>query len=178
MAKKEKLEVNKGAGKIASVMAKVYNAVGKQGNIITQICTSVASAYRGVDVPTADLRFIVDSVARQCNWGAKSIGQRSSDARKIIRNYATIPEAMELYAKKSDTFTWHEALKLTTKLNGGNTPRQAVAALINAPKPASQSWDKQLTSCLTRISNIDSRSAKLIAFRKGLAALATKHGVG
>lgn len=178
MAKQEsKTEVHKGATKVASGIAKVFDTVAKQGNILTQCVTSVKSVYRGADVPVADERFIADNVARIRNWSKASEGPRKSEVRKIVRNYALIPEAMQLYQRKHDTFTWHTAMKLVTKLNAGNTPKQAVAAMVatasaSAPKPMAV-----FAAAIARIVNLDTRSPKVIAFRKDLAKLLDKHNL-
>lgn len=172
------IEVNKGAGKVAAGISKVLDTVSKQGNILHTCVTLVQSVYKGVDVPKADEKFIAEAVARQRKWSAASAGPRKSEVRKIVRNYLAIPEAMKLLAKKRDTFTWHDAMKLVTRLNNPNfTTKQAVAAMLSAPVKEKPTALKQVTTCLTRIGNIETRSAKIIAFRKDLSALAAKHGM-
>lgn len=177
MSKETKVEVRKGATKVASGIAKVFDTVSKQGNILTQCVTSVRSVYRGAEVPVVDERFIADNVARIRNWSKASEGPRKSEVRKIVRNYALIPEAMQLYQKKHDTFTWHTAMKLVTKLNGGNTPRQAVAAMVATSDSAPPNALKVFASCITRIVNLETRSQKIIAFRKDLSKLLDKHNL-
>lgn len=177
MAAKEKVQVNKGATKVASTIAKVFDTVSKQGNIITQCVTSVKAVYRGAEVPVADERFIADNVARIRGWSEASAGPRKSEVRKIVRNYLTIPEAIQLYMKKADSFTWHEAMQLLTQLNKGLTVRQAVAAMVSKPDAAAPSALKVFASCITKIQNLETRSQKVIGFRKDLVKLLDKHGL-
>lgn len=177
MSTNEKQDVNKGASKVASTIAKVYDTVAKQGNVITQCVSAVKAVYRGADVPRCDEQFIADAVARQRGWSEKSAAPRKSEVKKIVRNYITIPEAMQLYSKKHDTFTWHTALKLVTKLNAGNTPRQAVAAMVattSANKPTALSV---FNNAITRIQNLETRSRKIIEFRKDLTKLLDDHNL-
>ena len=178
MSKQEKVEVNKGATKVASAVAKVFGDVAKQGNIITQCVIAVKAVYKGAEVPKADQSFIANNVARQRGWSERSAASRKSEVRKILRNYMTIPEAMQLYSKKADTFTWHEAMRLCVSLNGGNTPKQAVAALLSA-NTATKTVNavKRFATLITGIQNLETRSTKIIAFRKDLTALLAKHNL-
>lgn len=173
----DKQEVKKGASKVASGIAKVFDTVSKQGNILTQCVTAVKGTYRGAEVPVADERFIADNVARIRNWSKASEGPRKSEVRKIVRNYALIPEAMQLYQKKHDTFTWHTAMRLVTKLNGGNTPKQAVAAMVATTSANAPTALKVFAAAITRIVNLETRSSKIIAFRKDLSKLLDKHNL-
>ncbi len=177
MAKQEKEQVNKGASKVASTIAKVFDTVSKQGNIITQCVTSVKAVYRGADVPVTDERFIADNVARIRGWSAASASARKSEVRKIVRNYLTIPEAVEMYVKKHGGLSWHQAMQLATQLNKGLTCRQAVLAMTTKAEVPKVAAPKQIAALLTRISNIETRSSKIIAFRKDLSALVSKHGL-
>lgn len=176
MSKETKVEVHKGATKVANTVAKVFGAVAKQGNIITQCVTAVKSVYKGEPVPKADLSFIADNVARIRGWSAASANARKSEVRRIVEAYVTLPEAMEMYAKKSDTFTWHQAVKLARLLNS-NTPRQAVAAMLAAPSAQKQTAIQVFDSAINRIVNLETRSQKIIGFRRDLAKLLDKHNL-
>lgn len=175
--KQDKPTVNKGALKIANTIAKVYDTVSKQGNIVTQCVSIVATMYRGNDVPAIDERFIADNVARIQRWTPKSAGPRKSEVRKMVRNYRTIPEALQVFAKRNGGVSWHEAMKLLTQLNKGLTIRQAVTACFATAVAANVPAPKVLAALLTRISNIETRSAKIIAFRQDLSKLCAKHGI-
>jgi len=175
--KQDKPVVKAGASKVANVIAKVFDALSSNGNVITQCVSSLRSVYRGSDVPVQDIAFIADNVARIRGWSDKSAGPRKSEVRKIVRNYTSLDEAVKLYKKKSATFTWHECMKLLTQMNKEQTTRQAVAACLVTAAPTKVAAPKQLASLLTRISNIETRSAKIIAFRIDLNKLAAKHGL-
>lgn len=171
-----KEKVNKGASKVASTIAKVFDTVSKQGNIITQCVTSVKAVYRGAEVPAMDERYIADAVARTRGWSPASAAARKSEVRKIVRNYLTIPEAVQLYAKKHAGLTWHQAMGLLTQLNKGLTPRKAVLAMSVKAEAAVVPAPKQIAALLTRISNVETRSQRIIKFRKDLSLLSAKHG--
>lgn len=169
--------VRKGATKVANTIAKVFDAVASGGNIVTQCVSSLRSVYRGAEVPTHEVKFIADNVARIRGWSDSSAGPRKSEVRKIVRNYLKLDEAIAMYRKKSESFTWHECMKLLTQLNKDQSLRQAVTACLVSAEPATVPAPKRLSNLLTSISNIETRSAKIIAFRKDLSKLITKHGV-
>ena len=169
--------VRKGATKVANTIAKVFDAVASGGNIVTQCVSSLRSVYRNAEVPAHEIKFIADNVARIRKWSDSSAGPRKSEVRKIVRNYLKLDEAITMYNKKSDTFTWHDAMKLLTQLNKDQSPRQAVTACLVTAEPARVSAPKRLSNLLASISNLETRSAKIIAFRKDLYKLIDKHGV-
>ena len=173
----DKPAVRKGATKVANTIAKVFDTVASGGNVITQCVTSLKSVYRGAEVPTHEEQFIANQVARIRKWSDKSAVARKSEVRKIVRNYLKLDEAVDMYRKKSDTFTWHECMKLLTQLNKDQTTRQAVNACLTTAAPTKVPAPKQIANLLTRISNVETRSAKIIAFRKDLAKLCEKHGI-
>jgi hypothetical protein len=179
MSKEEKVEINKGAGKVAAGIANVLAKVATQGNVITQCVTSIKGVYRGAEVPKADIEFIAETVAKARGWTVKSRGPRMSEVRKIVRNYASITDACNKLAKKLDVFTWHTAMRLVTQLNKDQTVNQAVAAVVSGVnKPAAdRPWEQVLKSAVTSIQNIPSRAGKLKAFRVDLAKLLDKHGL-
>ena len=100
-----------------------------------------------------------------------------SEVRKIVRNYKTIPEAITAFNKKNGGVTWHEAMRLLTQLNKGLTVNQSVKAMVTRAEVPKVKADKQIAALLTRISNVETRSPKIIAFRKALSALAAKHNL-
>ena len=177
MSKQEKPVVNKGATKVASAVSKVLGDVAKQGNIITQCVSAVKSVYRGAEVPKADLSFIANKVAQQRNWSEASAGPRKSEVRKIVRAYMSIPEAVKLYTAKHDNFTWHTCMRLVTQLNKDQTVKQAVAAMVATNAANKPTALKVFAAAITRITNLETRSPKIIAFRKDLSKLLDKHGL-
>lgn len=176
MAKQEKQEARKGASKVAATIAKVLNTVDNQGNMVTQVVASVKAVYKGEPVPKVDLSFIADRVAIARAWSEASAKARKSEVRRIVEAYDTLPEAIQLYKKKADTFTWHQAVKLARLLNS-NTPKQAVAAMVsvvagNRPKPMAV-----FNAAITRIVNLQTTSKNVIAFRRDLTKLLSKHNL-
>jgi len=177
MADKEKPQPRKGAGKVAAAIAKVFDTVENNGSVITQCVTSAKSVYRGAEIPTVDLAYIADNVARIRSWTPTSINARKSEVRKILRAYRELPEAIEKFRKKSPTFTWHQAVKLARLLGQHSTINKAVAAMVQVSEAARPNAMTQVLNCLTRIANVETRSQKVIAFRKDLNKLIAKHGL-
>ena len=134
MAKKETAaQVNKGAGKVAAAIAKVYGIVAQNGNVITQCVTSAMSVYKGADIPKRDLSAIADKVAMLRKWTPASSGPRKSEVRKILRVYPRLPEAITAYARKHDSFTWHTAVKLARCLGREPALNKALALMDSGP---------------------------------------------
>lgn len=183
MSKQEKVVVNKGATKVASGISKVLGDVAKQGNIITQCVSAVNSVYRGAEVPKADLSFIANKVAQQRNWSEASAGPRKSEVRKIIRAYREIPEAVKLYTSKHSTFTWHTCMRLVTQLNKKTasgkpvTVRAAVHGMVLKSKDQPTDAMKSFKLLISRIENLQTRSPKIIGFRRDLVKLLDKHNL-
>lgn len=173
---KDKPTINKGATKVANAIAKVYEIVGKSGSVVTQCVTSARSVYKGAAIPKADLSFIADNVARMRNWTPASSGPRKSEVRKILRVYDRLPEAIDAYCSKHDTFTWHTAIKLARCLNREPALRPALA-LMEAKVAIAASPAKALGAAISKAMNVETRTVKIVAFQEGLEQLCDKHGI-
>jgi hypothetical protein len=167
-----------GIAKVANAIAKAYATQAESGNVITQVCKIAAQVFKGKDANTTDLKEISKSVARQRGWTPASAGPRMSEVRKIVRNYKRIPEAVDAYMRKHETFSWHTAMRLMTCLNREPALRPALSLMdaSNATKLAAKPA-KIIALAVSRIMNVDTRASKIVNFQKGLEGLAAKHGV-
>lgn len=177
-AKKETAKVSAGATRVANTIAKVFGAVAKQGNVITQCVTSLVGVYGGKPVPKQDINAIATAVARLRGWSDASLEPRKSEVRKIIRQYPRIAEAVKKYTATHDTFTWHTAMRLLTCLQREPALNQALA-LMDASNTAKGKTTaaKACGMAVSRIMNIDTSAAKIVAFQNDLESLADKHSI-
>ncbi len=176
--KKEGPSLAKAIAKVSSAISDVYGSLAKSGNVVTQVCKTCNTVFGGKPATKAELKHVAESVARLQGWSAKSSGPRKSEVRKIVRNYITLPEAVELVKLKSDTFSWHDAMRLATQLNNdAHTTRQAVNAYLNRKPKKAPSFTKQLESAFGRIMAIDSGAAKVIAAQDGVLELCNTLGI-
>ncbi len=175
--KKETPKLATGIGKVSNAIASVYGTLAKSGNIVTQVCKTCATVFKGRPATKAELAHVAESVARLQGWSDKSAGPRKSEVRKIVRNYGAMPEAVELVRAKTEVFSWHDAMRLATQLNNAEfNTRQAVSAFFTH-KPAKQSAIKQLEAALKRAMSIDSQSAKIVGAQDAILAMCDKLGI-
>ncbi|MCK5318858.1 MAG: hypothetical protein KAJ55_13160 [Anaerolineales bacterium] len=170
-------KVSKGATRVANAISTVLGNVAKQGNVITQCVTSLVKVYGGKPVPKQDVNAIANTVARLRGWSAASMAPRKSEVRKIIRQYPRIVEAVERYTATHNDFTWHTAMRLITCLHREPALNQALK-LMDVSNAAKQITPiKACGSAVSRIMNLDTSAAKIVAFQNDLEALAEKHSI-
>ena len=176
--KKDAPKVSKGATRVANTIAKVFGAVAKQGNVVTQCVTSLVQVYGGNAVPKQDVNAIADTVARLRGWSAASMAPRKSEVRKIVRQYPRIAEAVDRYADTHDSFTWHTAMRLITCLHREPALNKALA-LMDASNSAKEITPiKACGSAVSRIMNLDVRGGSRIGeFQSALETLCDTHNI-
>ena len=175
--KQDKPTIARGASKVAAAIAKVYGVVAQNGNVITQSVTSAQQVYKGAKIPKADLSAIADTVARLRGWTPASAGPRKSEVRKILRVYTRLPEAIQAYAKKHDSFTWHTAVKLARCLNREPALKQALALMDQKSEAKEITPLKAVGNAVSKIMNLDTRAAKIMGFQDALESLCETHGI-
>ena len=177
-ASKADVKATVGISKVANAIAKAYATQAESGNVITQVCKVAAQVFKGRDANTTDLREIAKGVARARGWTPASAGPRMSEVRKIVRNYKRIPEAVTAYMRKHETFSWHTALRLITCLNREPALNQALKLMDkgNAAKALAKPG-KVIALAVSRIMNVDTRSANIVNFQTALEGLCEKHNV-
>ncbi len=177
-ASKTVVKATTGISKVANAIAKAYATQAGSGNVITQVCKIAASVFRGKDANSTDLKEIATSVARQRGWSPASSGPRMSEVRKIVRNYKRMPEAVTTYLSKHDAFSWHDAMRLLTCLNREPSNRIALSLMdkSNATKQAARPA-KVIGTAISRIMNVDTRTAKIVGFQEALESLCETHDI-
>lgn len=177
-ASKAVVKPTAGISKVANAIAKAYATQAGSGNVITHVCKIAASVFGGNDANSTDLKDIAASVARQRGWSPASSGPRMSEVRKIVRNYKRMPEAVAAYLKKHESFSWHDAMRLLTCLN--REPSNVIALRLmdksNATKQAARPA-KVIGLAVSRIMNVDTRTAKIVAFQGALETLCDTHEI-
>lgn len=177
-ASKTVVKPTPGISKVANAIAKAYATQAGSGNVITQVCKIAASVFKSKDANSTDLKEIATSVARQRGWSPASSGPRMSEVRKIVRNYKRMPEAVTAYLNKHESFSWHDAMRLLTCLN--REPSNAIALRLmdksNATKQAARPA-KVIGLAVSRIMNVDSRTAKIVGFQEALESLCESHDI-
>ena len=170
--------VNKGAGKVAAAIAKVYGIVAQNGNVITQCVTSAHAVYKGADIPKKDLSAIADKVAQLRKWTPASSGPRKSEVRKILRVYPRLPEAITAYARKHDSFTWHTAVKLARCLGREPALNKALALMDAMPKADPATPLELCGKATRRLINLDTTSgSKARKFQDAVQEIAESMGI-
>jgi len=177
-AKKVKASVHRGAGKVASAIAKVYESIDSGGNILTQVCKSAAQVYKGAVIPKPDLKFIAQNVARLREWTPASGQTRMSEVRKILRVYDRLPEAIAAYTSKHDTFTWHTAVKLARCLNREPSLKHALALMEVKQKAAQVSPLQACGKACHRLINLETTGgSKARKFQDAVQDIAESMGI-
>ena len=177
-ATKATVKATVGISKVANAIAKAYATQAESGNVITQVCKIAAQVFKGKDANSTDLKEIAKSVARQRGWTPASAGPRMSEVRKIVRQYKRIPEAVQAYMRKHETFSWHSAMRLITCLNREPALRPALALMdtSNATKQAARPA-KVVSLAVSRIMNVDTRASKIVNFQSALEGLCETHDI-
>ncbi len=176
--KKTEPSLATGIGKVSTAIANVYGSLAKSGNIVTQVCKTCATVFKGKPATKAELKHVAEGVARLQGWSDKSAGPRKSEVRKIVRNYMALPEAVELVKVKTDTFSWHDAMRLSTQLNNdAHTTRQAVNAFFKGSKKQKPTAMKQLEAALKRAMSIDSEASKIVSAQDAILSFCNELGI-
>ena len=173
----DKQTVNRGAGKVATAISRVYDSVENSGNVVTQCVTAARQVYRGKAIPKIDLSYIADNVARIRKWSPASLKQRKSEVRVVLRAYDRLPEAIEKYTKSSDGFTWHDAIKLSRCLGAEPSMIQALKRMNAKATGGKITAPKAIGAAVSRIMNVTTGASRLVAFQAGLEVLAEKHAI-
>ena len=176
----DKKDVKARTGRVSKAVSDALAKVEKSGNVVTQVCNVVKAAYKGDAVPNSELSAIADDVAVKRAWTTASADARKSEVRKIVRAYVELPEAIKRYKAqcKDDRFTWHTAVRLARCVGQTSTIPQACNMMLGKAKASAAAKATPaavVKQCLARINNVQTRAAKMIAFRKELNTLYAKH---
>lgn len=114
----------------SSIAATYCNALDTQersGMLLTTVCDAVYKNCKGKPLPDADRTDIVSSIGKKRAWSAKSYDVRAAEVNTVLKNYAQLREAIRALTTATDVCTWHNALDLARKLNGGTKLATAVS---------------------------------------------------
>lgn len=182
--KKGKAEAPKataGRDRVARVFAKAYDAVETAGNVVTQVCNAALAVFKGQPIPKADMDYIISEIARERKWSDASARTRGSEIRSILSVYNRLDDAIAMFKKKADGFTWHNAVWLARHLKNEPNTKKAVANALNNSGGSKrvQTPAQKLGMAIGIITKLPKRvgSVNVIEFRKDLARICRKHGV-
>lgn len=113
-------------------------------NLVTQCVTACKNHWRGEIPAKADINEFAEKVAEIRGWSESSAKPRKSEVRKFVRNYTRMESACKAVAAKTERFSWHDARKVATILNG--KPKITDAGVVKAffaSNPVSHATPKQ-----------------------------------
>ncbi len=111
-----KTKMNTGRDAVALALIAAYDNAANTGSKIADVCTIARTTYKGAEIPEADADHIVSTVAESRGWEGATLKVRSSEARKVLSVYSTLPEGIEHVRKDRGSCDWRAALKLATCL--------------------------------------------------------------
>jgi hypothetical protein len=111
-----KIKMNTGRDAIAVALAAAYDAAANTGSRIGEVCALASTAYKGGEIPADDVEHIVTKVADAREWDGATLKVRSSEVRKVLGVYSTLPEGIARVREKSGGCNWQGALRLATLL--------------------------------------------------------------
>ena len=164
---------------IGDSVSGLYAGAFEASDAFIAMLTQVRKAYKGADVPVADLDYIATRVANQRNWKAGSMKVRRAELNTVIGQYATAPEAIALAVKQTKRpQTFSACLKICRALKSGKTSKQAAAvvtAVTKATAPNKRTKAVAMKSCKVHIKRILEHTQLSAAFRTELKKLAAEH---
>jgi len=167
--------INTIASAMSSAISAVRNTLREQ---VTSLVTSCENEFGGDYMPDKIAKAISERVALDQGWQGKTSTVRKSEVRAILGAYPFLVEGIAAFEKQTGNVGWHSMVKLARQLPLHNSTKAAVLACISKSGSGNtMPADKQFGRALGMLKNITTRSAKLMAFRRDLAKLCTKHGI-
>lgn len=129
-----------GRSAIVRSVADAVAAIGKSGNVVTQVCEAARKAAGGAALSTDDMDDIVNTVGKTETLKAMGTATRANTLsrwRTVLATYATLPEAEKMLRDKVGRAAWHDVMALAVQLKRGSTIAEAVrdvAARMNGKK--------------------------------------------
>ena len=116
---------------IAKALSEAYDKVSSTGDFVTQCVTLAKRFYKGKDIPSDHIAYILDKLTVLRKWSDASAKARRSEAKNILSHYAVLPEAVSALRKKVGTCTWHQVVTLAREL-GRHKGKRQIPAAVNA----------------------------------------------
>lgn len=172
-AVKEKVSI--GIGKVSTAIANAYGKQAISGELLTVVCKICFTVFGGEPANSIDQKRVAEDVARIRGWTKASEGPRKSEVRKIVRNYARFEDASEIYRRTNDSFPWGVAMRLLTCLNRESSNTKALALMKVNNGAMKIVPTKVIANSVSRIMNLETKAAKIVAFQDALETLCRKH---
>lgn len=158
--------MNTGRDAVALALVAAYANAADTGSKIGDVCTIARTSYKGAEIPEADVEHIVTTVANARGWEGATLKVRSSEARKVLSVYSTLPEGIQHVRKERGACDWRSALRLATclKKNDGKL-KPALAAFAAEADRDSVSPAGRVASALKRWYKVakGDKKAKILA---------------
>ncbi|MGL4557392.1 MAG: hypothetical protein ACRCV5_07800 [Afipia sp.] len=170
-----------GLSSLASAIAGAFATVETTGGLVATICASVQKLYKGAEMPSDDVAYVCDEVARLRGWSDASARVRKAECKAILGQYATLPEAIEKASTKKHV-SFDAAVKLARSLKS-MTPRQAAAAYIagksatRASDPTTRTLDEAKASIKKHVNRVLEFTQVDRKFRAELRSLCEEYGI-
>jgi uncharacterized protein YqeY len=102
---------------VAAALANGFASVEGSANIMEAICKTVATAYKGKEIPSEDQTAIVERMVQERGdaWQESTAASRKTDARRVLETYTTLPEAISI-VRKDGPCSWRDAMALARLL--------------------------------------------------------------
>lgn len=183
-ATSDTVKVNKtAANAIANALDHAMTQAANTGDFVTQCVSAARKYYNGKAIPDADMLATLDVLQNKRGWSEKSAPVRRSEAQALLREYATITEAVNAYKKKHGGCTWHNVIRLAREL-GKHKGKTRITRSVNTLAKTS----KQVAP--NSVTRKDAKRAAAIAvkrvlkhtklekgFRDALADLCDEYGI-
>jgi hypothetical protein len=112
---------------IVSSYVKALDAHETSGSLVTQVCETANRYMKGEEIPEEDRKAIIADIARAKGWKGASAKSRMSECNVILKAYAKLGEAIEMYRAKTKRVQWHDSMKLARRINAGDSVQKAVS---------------------------------------------------
>lgn len=169
--------------RIVKAFTSFENAVSQtmQQQVIALVDACTAE-YAGDDVPKADVLAIQDAVASDSKWkGSSSEGVRRSEIKACLTAYPYyFGEACTAFRKDFGELRRNHMLAVARELPKHEEWRDAVTTVVKRMREKAKKVTSRKPTIgmgLGIIKNLQTRSRKIIAFRKELAVLCAKYDI-
>lgn len=113
---------------IVSSFVDALSANESTGSLVTQVCDTARKYLKGSEFMDEDRKAVISDIAKARGWKPNVMKQRTSEVNVVLKAYASLPEAIEAFKRKSSKCQWHDSMKLARRINAGDTVAQAVKA--------------------------------------------------
>ncbi len=152
-------------------------------SMVMGLVAACTQTFCGEDMSPEQITEVQNEVAKDAPWkGSSSEGARRSEIKACLIAYPYyFGEACALFRREVGELRRNHVLMIARQVPKHESWRLAVAEVIKKMKAAKVtvivSVDQKLSNALSAIRGLQTRSHKIIKFRKELAALVIKHNL-